>query len=127
VEAVPCSLASAPGEELLDEELLDDLLELLDGDDAVDPGEPGSEGLDAEGDDDALGIDGEDGDEDDDEELGIEGDDGDDGDELGIEGMEEEELELDWVDSQPASTSPSIMALAIALKGKRGLLMGILH
>lgn len=136
VEAVPCSLASAPDEELLDDELVDDelledLLELLDGNDAVEPGAPGIDGLEAEDDDEELGIDGADGEEGEDwDELGIEGDElgveGDDGDELGIDGMEEE-LELDWVDSQPASTRPSIMALARALKGGRGLLMGILH
>jgi hypothetical protein len=127
VEAVPRSLDSVPDEEL-DEELLDDLLEEGDGIDAVDPGEPGIEGIEADDDDEELGIDGADEDDDDGDELGIDGgEDDDDGDELGIDGGEDE-LELDCcVDSQPASTRPSITALASALIGGKGLLIGILH
>lgn len=88
-------------DELLDEELL----------------ELGIEGDEGDDEEEGLGIDGEEGD-DEEEELGIDGEDedGDDGDdgELGIDGMEEL-LELDWVDSQPASTKPIATATARAL------------
>lgn len=96
----------------LDELLEDELLEL------------GMEGEDGDDEEEELGIDGEEGD-DEEEELGIEGvDEDDDEGELGIEGMEEL-LELDWVDSQPASTKPRATATARALSDgyETGLLM----
>jgi hypothetical protein len=97
LDAVSWLPASDP-DELLDDEL-DDRLE-LDGNEAVGPGEPGIDGIEAEDDDEELGIDGAEDDDDEEDELGIEGgdeDEDDDGEELGIDGIDEE-LELDWLD-----------------------------
>lgn len=99
------------------EDLLDD--ELLEEDELLELGMEGIEGLEE---DDELGIDGVE--EEDEDELGIEGidDEDDDGEELGIDGMEEL-LELCWVDSQPASTTPRVTAVARALSEGKGLRM----
>jgi hypothetical protein len=102
---------------LLDEELLEELLLELDGNEGVDAVEEGEldgiegiEGIDAVEDDDEL--DGDRDEDDDEEELGIDGeDDGEeDDDELGMDGMPLLLLELCWVDSQPARTRASTEA-----------------